>query len=259
VRVRCKSCGYVRAKNSTRQIEHILTCKEFLNSEEGQRAAANGELVPAPLPAAPGSNEIWRGKAPNPSLTVNRRAPQKTPRHSGNNMGSTPSRAPTGPPRPAPSLATHLLALNAAAVISATQLPFLGHAGCGTLSAPALLQWLNQDSHISRGFVSFIGTLIGKVRLPETANSQQNTTFRTLDLLISTLNNVRREMSFFEATAQKHNLTLGGSEAKPATQALLDLFANACSPSASLLQGLVVLWAVEHVSSYLSTFHLKRH
>jgi len=258
VRVRCKHCGFVRAKNSTRQIEHLIQCKDFLASTEGQAAATSGELeaVQVPVGGSGGNNEIWRGKAPNPGLTVNRRGPQKNPRQSGGNM-ATPSRPAPGPARPAPSLATHLLSRDVAAVTSATQQVFLSHAGCGTLSAPALLQWLNQDSHISRGFVSFIGTLIGKVRLPETSNSQQNTTFRTLDLLISTLNNVRREMSFFEVTAGKYNLQIGGDDPKPATQALLDLLASAASPSASLLQGLVVLWVVEHVSDGLRALVLE--
>lgn len=197
----------------------------------------------------PGQN-IYQGKAPNPNLSVNNRRGPYNPRASGG-APATPLRPmpPPGPPRPTPSLANHLLSSDADAVTAATQSQFLSHAGCGTLSAPALTKWLSQDAHISRAFVSFVGTLIGKVRLPETNNSQQHTTYRAMDLLISTLNNVRREMSFFEVNAGKYGLVMGGEEIKPATKAYLDLFASASSPSASLLEGMVVLWGTEHVSN----------
>jgi len=229
----------------------LLQCREFLNSPEGQQAAQNGELNPVAPAAnmtrnAPSQN-IYQGKAPNPNLS-GKRGPYK-PRVSGG-APATPLRPmpPPGPPKAMPSLANHLLGHDTAAVTAATQSQFLSHAGCGTLSAPALMQWLSQDAHISRAFVSFVGTLIGKVRLPETSNSQQHTTYRAMDLLISTLNNVRREMSFFEVNAGKYGLVIGGEEIKPATKAYLDLFASASSPSASLLEGMVVLWATEHVS-----------
>nr|OQO21742.1 hypothetical protein B0A51_09094 [Rachicladosporium sp. CCFEE 5018] len=257
VRVRCKHCGFVRAKNSTRQLEHLFSaCNDFLSSVDGQLAKNNGDLdrfnasKSAPAIQNNGS-EIWRGKAPNPGISVGRRGPDKRPRVSGGNA-TTPSR-PAAPARPTPSLATHLLSREASAVTSATQQAFLSHAGCGTLSASALQQWLTQDHHISRGFVAFIGNLIGKVRLPVTANSQQNTSYRVLDLLISTLNNVRREMTFFEATAQKFGLQIGKDDPKPVTKAYLDLFAGASGHSASLLEGLVLLWVTEHL--YRTSWH----
>ncbi|OQO14949.1 hypothetical protein B0A48_00331 [Cryoendolithus antarcticus] len=257
VRVRCKHCGFVRAKNSTRQLEHLFsTCNDFLSSADGQLAKNNGDLDRfnaskiAPAIQNNGS-EIWRGKAPNPGISVGQRGPDKRPRVSGGNA-TTPSR-PAAPARPTPSLATHLLSREASAVTSATQQAFLSHAGCGTLSASALQQWLTQDHHISRGFVAFIGNLIGKVRLPVTAISQQNTSYRVLDLLISTLNNVRREMTFFEATAQKFGLQIGKDDPKPVTKAYLDLFAGASGHSASLLEGLVLLWVTEHL--YRTSWH----
>jgi hypothetical protein len=111
-----------------------------------------------------------------------------------------------------------------------------------------LTQWLAQDAHISRAFVSFVGRLIGKMRLPDTAITMENTTFRTFDLLISTLNNVRREMSFFDTTASKWGLQVESEMPKPATKGFIDLLSSASSSSASLLEGLVLLWATEHVS-----------
>lgn len=206
------------------------------------------------MPTVAGS-DVWRGKVANPNLSAGRRGGRGS--RGGAIAASTPRRPmpPPGPVRPVPSLANHLLGGNAAAFRSATEQPFLSHAGCGTLSASALLQWLSQDAHISRGFINFIGALIGKVRLPETGNTQTDTTYRAMDLLISTLNNVRREMSFFEVTAAKYGLQVGGVEAKPATKAYLDLFASASSPSASLLEGMVVLWATEHVSTLRVLIH----
>ena len=161
---------------------------------------------------------------------------------------------PSAPPKPAPSLANHLLSRDPDGVNAATQQPFLSHAGCGTLSSAALTQWLAQDAHISRGFVSFIGRLIGKMRLPDTAITMENTTFRTFDLLISTLNNVRREMSFFDTTAGKYGLQIEPELPKPATKGYVDLLASASGSGASLLEGLVLLWTTEHVSIKIYLF-----
>jgi thiaminase len=158
---------------------------------------------------------------------------------------------PPAPPKPAPSLANHLLCRDPDGINAATQQPFLSHAGCGTISSAALTQWLAQDAHISREFVSFVGRLIGKMRLPDTAITMENTTFRTFDLLISTLNNVRREMSFFDTTASKYGLQIEPELPKPATKGYVDLLASASGSGASLLEGLVLLWTTEHVSSGL--------
>lgn len=85
------------------------------------------------------------------------------------------------------------------------------------------------------------------MRLPDTAITMENTIFRTMDLLISTLNNVRREMNFFDNTASKYGLQIDSEDVKPATKGFIDLFASASSSGTSLLEGLVLLWATEHV------------
>lgn len=72
--------------------------------------------------------------------------------------------------------------------------------------------------------------------------------YRTLDLLISALNNIRREMSFFEITATKYGIQLSDDPPSHITRAYIDLFNSVSSPGASLLEGMVVLWATEHVS-----------
>jgi hypothetical protein len=111
----------------------------------------------------------------------------------------------------------------------------------------ALNQWLAQVGYISRSLVSFTGTLIGKVRIPETANLERDSTFRCLDLLCSAVNNVKKELEFLEATKRKYGLQVSFGEPNPPTKGFIDLFSSASCPSATLLEGMVMLWAVEIV------------
>lgn len=244
MRVRCLSCGFVRAKNTTRQVEHLGECQPFLSSPEGQQALANGELelnATSGRPSLGGGNDIWRGSAPNPNIAVGG-AGQLRPFTTGpaNRMGP--------PPRPQPSLASHLLNKWPEKLSKATQQQFLSHAGCGTLSAGALSNWLGQNSHISRAMIGFIGSLIGKVRLPETPNSKVNTQYRALDLLISTISNLRKELDFIESTKRKYGIKTDGEPPSPFTKAYVDLLASSSDPRATLLEGMVALWVTEHVS-----------
>ncbi|KAK5701204.1 hypothetical protein LTR17_022780 [Elasticomyces elasticus] len=241
MRVRCHYCGYVRAKNTTRQVEHLAGCRDFLASTEGQQALANGDLM-TPGEANPNGTDIWRGGAPNPNLAgVN---PRKGPKQARQSTGSM--QTPARPNAQKPSLASHLVTRLAAALTEATQKPFLSHAGCGTLSAAALNQWLAQEIHISRALVPFVGSLIGKVRIPETSNLTSDSTYRAIDLLCSAVNNMKKELEFLESTKRKYNLRVDIEEPHPATQGFIDLLASASSPQSSLLEGLVVLWATEH-------------
>ncbi|KAL1304042.1 hypothetical protein AAFC00_000479 [Neodothiora populina] len=303
-KVRCVHCGFVRAKNTTRQVEHLQDCSAYLNSQQQQQqeqqqssqqptpqpppghmnASHNGSTNPSPTmnnsPAhvtpTPGQKNFLMGQRPNPNLMGTRRPSNKRTidgniKQNGRPPMGRPMPPPPvapapvpvaahapAPPAQAPSLANYLLTRDPGAFSSATQQPFLSHAGCGTLSAGALGQWLAQDSHISRGYISFVGQLIGKIKLPAVQNSQLHPLYRTMDLLISALNNARREMSFFEVTATKYNLQLVREEPSPITKAYLDLFVASSSPSASLLEGMVVLWATQHCYrsswTYSSTF-----
>lgn len=197
------------------------------------------------------------GQRPNPNLRVHRRGPNKR-----NRDGTAKAVASDSPvtPRPAraassPSLTTHLLSTDPSGLTTATQQTFLSHAGCGTLSPGALSQWLSQDAHISRGYISFAGALISKIRLPQTSEMQVHPLYRTMDLLISVLSNARREMSFFEITAAKYGLQLSNESPGPITRSYLDLFNSASSPGASLIEGMVVLWATEHVRLLYGDMH----
>ncbi|KAH7066268.1 hypothetical protein BKA63DRAFT_454006 [Paraphoma chrysanthemicola] len=245
-KVRCQHCGYVRAKNTTRQIEHLQECQAYLNSPDAQVHIAQTQQNGGPLEPAMASqqapSQILSGQAPNPNLQVHRRGPNtKRPRDGQPIAPNLPMH-----PHQAPSLTAHLLATSSRNFTQATQQPFLSHAGCGSLATGPLSQWLVQDGHYQRGYIRFVGQLLAKIRLPQTQNSQFHPMYRTMDLLISALNNMRREMQFFEITATKYGLVLGQEGPTPITRALLDLFVSASGSSASLLEGMVVLWGTEH-------------
>jgi hypothetical protein len=226
-KVRCLHCGFVRAKNTTRQIEHLQECQSYLASPDAQAHMAqmqqqqqqqqqqqNTEVIDPTMSQAP--SQILNGQAPNPNLQVHRRGP---------NTKRTRDGKPIAPNLPmqqhqAPSLTAHLLAICSHQFTQATQQPFLSHAGCGSLAAGPLSQWLVQDGHYARGYIRFVGQLLAKIRLPQTQNSQFHPMYRTMDLLISALNNMRREMQFFEITATKYGLVLGQEGPTPITRAL---------------------------------------
>jgi thiaminase len=147
----------------------------------------------------------------------------------------------------APSLVNHLLNKWPEKLSKANQRPFLTHAGCGTLAASALSHWLGQNGHISRAMINFIGSLIGKVRLVDATNSKQNTQYRALDLLISTVSNLRKEIDFIESTKRRYNLNVESSPPIEMTKAYVDLLASTSDPRSTLLEGMVALWTTEHV------------
>jgi hypothetical protein len=267
-------CGYKRAKNTTRQIEHLNECEAYKNSPEAaaanEAAALFDHLHPAnssPLGAAvPGSvtseatRAMLNGTHPNTNLQVRRTPNQK--RKDPPMLVPAPPRTPPGPPGGAsaggplmmaqapdmnPSLTSVLLRAYHEPFMAATQKPFLLHAGSGTLAAGPLIMWMVQDGHYTRAYLQFLGALIGKIRLPQAANSQFHPMYRAMDLLISAINNIRREMRFFEITATKYSIQLDDDAPNFVTRAYVDLFASVSAPGASLLEGLVVLWATEHV------------
>ncbi|KAG8676088.1 hypothetical protein FPOAC2_02169 [Fusarium poae] len=239
-RVRCKSCGFVRAKNATRQADHLMQCKDFIATTEGEELLASGSLTHNVQQQQ--SPAIWNGTRPHPDLMV---------RHLSNRPLSTAAQVgPCSRPSPSrasqpPSLAQHLLGQSEELLTNAVQHGFLAHAGSGSLSENAFNQWLAQIGYISRSLVPFTGALIGKIRIPETANLEHDSTFRCLDLLCSAVSNMKKELEFLEATKREYGLEVGLDEPKPATKSFIDLFNSASCASATLLEGMVLLWAVE--------------
>lgn len=259
-KVECKHCGFTRAKNTTRQIEHLQACSKYLATPEGQAAVAAAQaaaeatgIQATPETVTGNKKRRTQGLWSNSTGPYVKRARKSDAAGPANTFPTPVAPAPTriapkavkGPPQP--SLTGHLLTRDPEGFTAATQQLFLSKAGDGTVDAAHLSQWLSQDSHISRGYISFIGALIRRIRLPQVQNSHLHPMYRTMDLLIGALNNVRREMSFLEITATKYNIQIPNELATPNTKAFLDMFTASTSSTATLLEGLTVLWATQHV------------
>lgn len=225
-----------------------MECAPYLASPDAQRhladiAAAQKSVAQSSL----GTPIRNANDKPTPGFAVNRRGPNSK-RRSDAIHAPRPPPAQRDLPPPQPSLISYLLSTNRPAFAKATQQPFLSHAGCGTLSAPALAQWMAQDGHKARSHIQFVGGLIAKIRLPMGVNPHVHPLYRTLDLLISAVNNIRREMGFFENTASKYGIQIPLDPPSPVTRSYIDLFSSATTPSTSLLEGMVLLWMTGHVS-----------
>lgn len=105
---------------------------------------------------------------------------------------------------------------------NATNAPFLQHAGAGALSAGQLSYYLSQDLHYTRAYIRFAAGLLSLVHVPATSKTNSKTdtsrhgTARegegrktlesVIDLLVGSLNNIRREQRFFEEVMQDYSL-----------------------------------------------------
>lgn len=173
-------------------------------------------------------------------------------------------------------LTAYLLNLPTCPPTTATTAPFLQQAGRGLIPKHLLSQWLSQDRLYAQSYIRFIGLLLAKIRLPphnpdsskpRTATAEH----RAVNVLIDALVNIRRELQLFEDTADEFGLDLTAlpvamedeerergecvrdeDRAEESyfgpnriTQAYIDMFMSAGSAGASLLEGLVVLWATE--------------
>ncbi|KAK8056381.1 heme oxygenase-like protein [Apiospora rasikravindrae] len=140
----------------------------------------------------------------------------------------------------------------------ATQCRFLELAGQGRLPKESLSQWLSQDRLYAQAYCRFIGGLISRVQLPVSpaTEASRTTPFRILLMLQTAMIGVTTELQFFEQTAKEYQLDLAAmedgqeSEANKVTKACIDLFDSFTvegGKGRSLLQGLVMLWALEKV------------
>ncbi|KAL6250278.1 hypothetical protein RBB50_002579 [Rhinocladiella similis] len=183
-----------------------------------------------------------------------------TPHHSQrpsepvHNLSSPPAALQPSELNRPPSLTSSLLNSAPQSLYLATQHPFLRQAGLGTLSKETLQRWLSQDRLYAQSYIGFIGALIARVDLPyNVADQSTSLRWRIVNLLSSALENIHRELRFFNDTAEEYGLQLEASAipggpftAEPATKQYIDLFrAFGTDPSMSLLEGLVVLWATE--------------
>ncbi|KAF3179263.1 hypothetical protein TWF788_007067 [Orbilia oligospora] len=145
------------------------------------------------------------------------------------------------------NITTHLLNLCPTAYKSATEHPFLTAAATNTLPTPLLLQWLLQDRHYALTYISFIGALLSKLTIPTISNRLSTLSWKIANTLIFSLNNIKAELALFDKVLIEE---FGWSESEevevlPITRAYQDMFAGAGSGKASLLEGMVVLWATE--------------
>ena len=138
----------------------------------------------------------------------------------------------------------------------ATRAPFLVAAGTGKLSKALLSKWLSQDRLYAQSYIGFIGSLIARVDLPYAHISEKASSlrWRIVKMLSSSLENIHRELKFFEDVAKRYDLNLEfpspphvSFTADTATKQYIDLFrAFWTDPTMTLLDGLVILWATEY-------------
>jgi thiaminase len=147
-------------------------------------------------------------------------------------------------------LTAHLYSTNDSSMREATQHPFLVKAGNGTLSASTLSKWLVQDKYYQLAYVNFIGGLIAKLPLASCVfpnSGQDKLTWKTLDMLIIALTNIRQEIEFYDKTVDKYNLPIEEAPPNDATSQYIKLFEDASAKGTPIIHGLVVLWATEQV------------
>ena len=145
-------------------------------------------------------------------------------------------------------LTDHLLSHSPDGFNGATQHGWLKLAGSGQLSRSALLAWLTQERLYALNYPTFIGALLSKIHIPSTASRTSTLEWRICNLLIDALTNIRRELAMFEDVLRDEfgwADSGGGEQARQETRAYADVFAGASKASASLLEGMVVLWATE--------------
>ncbi|KAH7925443.1 heme oxygenase-like protein [Leucogyrophana mollusca] len=155
------------------------------------------------------------------------------------------------------SITAHLLALQTRTpYAAATQHPFLTAAGRLALPRARLALWLSQDKiYAASAYPRFVALLIAKI--PFGAGGIEDTTpsrnRRTLRCLVGALQNSVRAVGFFEDTAARWGLEIGGMGdveggwvERWGTREYTAEMARVASLG-TLEEGLVFLWAMERV------------
>jgi hypothetical protein len=147
------------------------------------------------------------------------------------------------------SITAHLLSISTQPTYSsATKThPFLTSAADGTLSNEQLSFWLCQDHiYAAHAYPRFIGSLISHIPFnqPHPCAEHSQT---ILEILVSALENVVREVKFFKSTANTWGLDYEGWEERRETRDYTAEMARV-SGTGRLEEGLLFLWAMEKVS-----------
>ncbi|KZV68125.1 heme oxygenase-like protein [Peniophora sp. CONT] len=149
------------------------------------------------------------------------------------------------------SLTGHLPTIKTACPYdNATKHPFLTAAGEGTLPLPRLALWLAQDRlYAAHGYPRFIGRLIAAIPYSSehaTISKEEKQNARTLEVLVYCLQNVVREVGFFDDLGSVHGFNVNGWKERKGTRDYLAEMARVSSEG-ELFDGLVFLWAMEKV------------
>jgi formylaminopyrimidine deformylase / aminopyrimidine aminohydrolase len=149
-------------------------------------------------------------------------------------------------------VAEHVLSYSIPSYSSATQHPFLVAAGDGHLSPELLSLWLSQDRiYAAHAYPRFIGRLIAAIPfgIQSTDGSAAALNDRILKILVSALNNIVREVGFFDTIAGEQGWNLDRWKERKGTRDYTAEMSRVSSGGgeASLVEGLVFLWAMERV------------
>ncbi|TFK32031.1 hypothetical protein BDQ12DRAFT_729029 [Crucibulum laeve] len=130
-----------------------------------------------------------------------------------------------------------------------THATFLTDAGAGTLPPDRLALWLSQDRiYAAHAYPKFIGSLIARIPFSHRhgINSREELKNQEiLKLFVFCLENIVREVAFFNATAERWNLKLEGWKNRKGTRDYVAEMVKIADEG--LVEGLVFLWAMERV------------
>lgn len=150
-------------------------------------------------------------------------------------------------------LTEHLILLQTSTpYTAATQHSFLTDARKGTLPIERLSLWLSQDRiYAVHAYPRFIGALISRIPFSESdavSGPEELKNQHILQVLVGCLDNIVKEVGFFQDTATEFGLDIGGRGLRKGTRDYTAEMAR-ISLSGSLNDGLIFLWAMEQVSS----------
>lgn len=161
-------------------------------------------------------------------------------------MASTPSK----------SLTSHLTALSTVRpYTAATEHTFLTRAGKGTLNKDTLGLYLSQDRlYAAHGYVTFLGHLLAKIPFFSSRafdSPEEKFLQRVVRTVEYSLQNVIREVNFFNDTAKKFGLDVDGWKERKGTRDYLAEMAKV-GALGTMEDAVIFLWAMERVRSTLS-------
>ncbi|EPQ52199.1 heme oxygenase-like protein [Gloeophyllum trabeum ATCC 11539] len=138
---------------------------------------------------------------------------------------------------------------------AAVEHEFLTSCGDGTITHDRLAFWLYQDRlYAAHAYPRFIGLLIAKIPYSSgdrIASAVDRRNQRILKMLTYALENVEREVAFFEETSREWGLDIEGWKERKATRDYTAEMLRVATLG-SLQEGLVFLWAMER--AYLDSW-----